>query len=71
LSFQKQTQRGTKNVEKGYKENVFQQSLIEATTRRISLTAYLILEGGNFINVKRANFLYEHLFGSFFLVTCT
>ena len=25
----------------------------------------------NFINVKRACFLYEHHFGSFFLITCT
>ncbi len=27
--------------------------------------------GGNFINILRANFLYEHSFGSFSLVTCT
>jgi len=27
--------------------------------------------GVNFINVKRANFSYEHRFGSFFPVTCT
>jgi hypothetical protein len=28
-----------------------------------------VLKGVNFINVKRANFLYERRFGSFFLVT--